>query len=94
MNTEITEITIIPLKPKNGLVALASCIVDDKFYLGSIGIYTKLRGGYRLTYPTKKIGEKSINIYHPINQEVGQEVEIAIIEKYEELMDNSLISEE
>lgn len=94
MDTEITEITIIPLKPRNGLVALASCIVDSKFYLGSIGIYTKLKGGYRLTYPTKKIGEKSINIYHPINQEIGQEVEDAIIETYEELMEESLIMEE
>ena len=94
MNTEITEITIIPLKPRNGLVALASCIIDNKFYLGSIGIYTKLKGGYRLTYPTKKIGEKSINIYHPISQEVGNEVEVAIIDMYEQLMNESLITEE
>lgn len=84
--TVITEITIIPLKPREGLVALASCIIDGKLYTGSIGIYTKLRGGYRITFPTKKIGEKSINIYHPINKEVGDAIEKAIVEHYEKLV--------
>jgi len=89
--TTIKEIAIIPLKPKDGLIALASCIVDEKLYIGSIGIYTKLKGGYRLTYPTKKIGENSINIYHPINKEIGDIIEKAIIEQYEELMKYSVV---
>lgn len=84
--TKVKEITIIPIKPKNGLVALASCIVDSKLYLGSIGIYTKLKGGYRLTYPNKKVGESAINLYHPITKECGDAIETAIINKYEELM--------
>lgn len=85
----VTEVTIIPIKPKNGLVALASCVVNG-FYLGSIGIYTKLAGGYRLTYPTKKVGTHSINIYHPINKETGDTVEQAIIAEYEKLTASSL----
>lgn len=88
--TTVSEITIIPIKPKNGLVALASCVLDNKFYFGSIGIYTKLAGGYRLTYPTKKVGTHSINIYHPINKEAGDAVEAAIISKYEELTADSV----
>lgn len=92
MNTEITEISIVTLKPKNGLVALASCVIDGKLYLGSIGIYTKLKGGYRLTYPNKKIGENSINIFHPINREVGDAIEKAIVDKYEELISSTLVS--
>ena len=87
----IKEIAIIPLKPKNGLVALASCIFDDKLYVGSIGIYTKLKGGYRLTYPTKKVGENSINIYYPINKEIGDIIEKAIVEQYETLMQHNVI---
>lgn len=84
--TKVTEVTIIPIKPKNGLVALASCVLDDKIYLGSIGIYTKLKGGYRLTYPNKKVGENSINLYHPITKECGDCVEAAVIARYEELI--------
>ena len=87
-DTEVTEVEINPIKPRDGLVALASCVVDDKFYMGSIGIYTRLEGdGYRLTYPTKKVGGDSINIYHPINEETGQAIKEAIVSKYEELED-------
>ncbi|MFA6533170.1 MAG: septation protein SpoVG family protein [Patescibacteria group bacterium] len=83
----ITEIQIIPIKPKDGLVAFGSLVLDDCLYLGSIGIYQKLDGsGYRITYPTKKIGEKNINIYHPINQEASRVIEMAIIAKAEELL--------
>jgi stage V sporulation protein G len=86
IESKITEVTIIPIKPKNGLVALASCVIDDKLYLGSIGIYTKLKGGYRLTYPNKKVGENAINLYHPITKDCGDTIEKAIVDKYEELM--------
>lgn len=88
--TTVSEITIIPLKPKNGLVALASCVIDEKFYVGSIGVYTKLKGGYRLTYPTKKVGERSINICHPISHEAGETIEKEVVAKYEELIKNSI----
>ena len=84
--TRITEVTIIPIKPRDGLVALASCVIDSKMYVGSIGVYTKIKGGYRLTYPNKKVGENAINIFHPINKECGDGIETAIIDKYEELM--------
>jgi DNA-binding cell septation regulator SpoVG len=82
----INEISISPVKPNNGLVAFASCLIDSWLYLGSIGIYTKLEGGYRLTFPTKKVANTSINIYHPINKNKSQELELAITTKYEEVM--------
>lgn len=89
----ISEISITPLKPKNGLVALASCILNGDLYLGSIGIYTKLSGGYRITYPTKKVGDMSINIYHPINREAGEQIEDAVVQEYISLMDNVIDDE-
>ena len=80
----ITEVQIIPIKPVNGLVAIASVVFDDCLYLGSIGVYTKLNGfGYRITYPTKDRGGKSFNIYHPIRKEVSKAIEAAVIEKAE-----------
>jgi len=83
---KITEIQILPIKPKDGLVAFASVVAEDSLYLGSIGVYTRIDGtGYRITYPTKKIGDKDINIYHPINKETSKAIEEAIITKMEKI---------
>ena len=83
----ITEIQIIPIKPREGLVAFASVVVENSLYLGSLGVYTRLDGsGYRITYPTKKIGEKNINIYHPINKETSKAIEEAIISEAEKIL--------
>ena len=84
--SKISEVNIIPIKPKNGLVAIASCVINNEFYLGSIGIYTVLKGGYRLTYPNKKSGLSTVNIFHPIAKELGDAIEEAIVEEYEELI--------
>jgi len=86
---KITEIEITPIKPQNGLVAFASCLIDDWLYLGSIGIMTRLNGGYRLTYPTKNIGGKSLNIYHPIDKASAEQLERHIVENYENVMRKS-----
>jgi len=84
---KISEIQIVPIKPNNGLVAFASLVLDDCLFLGSIGIYTKLNGqGYRITYPTKKVGIKDMNIYHPINKDIGLAIEQAVIRKSEEIL--------
>ncbi len=86
---KITEIQITPIKPMNGLVAFASCLLNDGLYLGSIGIVTKLEGGYRLVFPTKKVGSKNINIFHPINKETGQQLEQKIISKFKDVMNQN-----
>ena len=83
---KITEIQITPIKPNNGLVAFASVVLDNSVYLGFIGVYTRLKGeGYRLTYPTKNVGDRSLNIYHPINRETSKAIEEAIIAKISEI---------
>lgn len=86
MKTRLTEIQIIPIKPQNGLVAFASFVLDNNLYLGSIGIFTRPEGGYRLIYPTKIVGSRNINIFHPINKEFASEIETQIIKKFEEVM--------
>jgi len=86
MNKTINEVQIIPIKAQDGLVAFASLVFDDLF-IGSIGIHTRLDGnGYRLTYPTKQVGNKQLNIYHPINTQTSKTIENAIIAKYKEVM--------
>lgn len=69
-------------------MAIGSVVLDNSFFLGSIGIHKRLNGdGYRLTYPTKKIGIKSVNIYHPINKQTSLEMERAIIQKAREILE-------
>lgn len=82
----ISEIQISPVKPKDGLIAFASFVLDGKYYVGSVAIFTRLgRSGYRLVYPAKKLGEKNLNIFYPINQLVGKFIEDAITEKVSEI---------
>ncbi|MDD5432502.1 MAG: septation protein SpoVG family protein [Candidatus Omnitrophica bacterium] len=86
MNVKISEIQILPIKPLNGLVAFASFLLNDSLYLGSIAIMTRPQGGYRLLYPTKKVGARNLNIYHPINKEFAELIEKEVIMKFEKVM--------
>ena len=89
--TKIDEIEIIPIKPKGGLIAFASFVLDGKYYVSSVAIFTKLDGsGYRLVYPSKKVGRRNINIFHPIKAEVGTTIEEAITQKVNELFNEDL----
>lgn len=79
---QITEVNITPIKPDNGLVGIASLVFEGAFYLGSIGIYTRPQGGFRLTYPTRG----KFNIFHPINRAVADAIEREVLNKFEEVM--------
>jgi DNA-binding cell septation regulator SpoVG len=79
---QVTEVDIAFVKPKDGLIAFASVVLDDQLYLGGIAIHSKLVGaGYRLTYPTRKVGEAQFSLFHPIRKPVGLAIEHAILEK-------------
>lgn len=81
----VSEVNVVPIKPNNGLVAFASVVLDDALYLGSLGVHSRLDGSYRITYPTKKLGSKELNLYHPINRDVGKLIEQAVIAKCQQL---------
>lgn len=84
----ISEIELIPIKPNAGLIGFASFVLDKRYYVGSVAIYTKLDGtGYRLVYPAKKVGLKNVNVFHPINREVGEAIDEAVMNKINELFD-------
>lgn len=84
---KITEVQLTPIKPKDGLVAFASVVIDNNVYLGSIGVHARIDGnGYRITYPKKLVSDKQIDIYHPINKATGQLIEKAIVTKAEQLL--------
>lgn len=86
----ISEIQIIPVKPQNGLVAFASCVINNQFHLNNIAIYTSPSSlySYRLVYPSKVLPNgKSINCLYPINKDVGNEMTKRIVSKLEEVME-------
>jgi stage V sporulation protein G len=83
----ISEVNIIPVRPVDGLVGFASCVLNNRFYIGNMAIYTLMDGsGIRLVYPTKHLPNgKQINCFHPLNRETGEVINMAIEERYEEL---------
>jgi len=92
MNTEtkISEIEIFPIKPRGGLVGFASFVLDEKYYVSSVAIFTRLDGsGCRLVYPSKKVGVRNLNIFHPIKTEVGKTIEEAVTKKFNEIINES-----
>lgn len=91
MNIVITEIQIIPIKPQNGLVAFASAVLNNQFYIGNIAVYTAPGSqlGYRLVFPNKRINSgQVVDCFHPINKAAEEVVTSAIVQRYLELMDN------
>ncbi len=76
---KIKKVEIVPVKPSNGLIGFAHLFIEDGLYLGSIGILTKRDGGgYRLTYPTRRVGETNITIFHPTTSECSKNFEKAV----------------
>ncbi|MBP9841846.1 MAG: septation protein SpoVG family protein [Simkaniaceae bacterium] len=81
---KIKKVEIVPVKPCNGLIGFAHVFFEEGLYLGSIGIFTKRDGdGYRLTYPTRRVGENNITIFHPINSECSKKFEKAVFQEAE-----------
>lgn len=89
MKPKLSEIQIIPIKPQSGLVAFASFVLDGNLYLGSIGIMTRPQGGYRLTYPTKRVGIKDLNIFYPINKTFAKTIEKEVLAELEKVMNEN-----
>lgn len=79
---KITEAKVTLIKPSDNLLAIGSCVIDGNVYLGSIGIATSLTGDLKLVFPTKKIGNRHFNIYHPINKEFADDIRTALLDKY------------
>ena len=86
MQNTISEVQVTPIKARDGLLALVSLVFNNSIYLDSIGIYTRPQGGYRLTYPTRDNTGRRFNLFHPISREVADQIEEAVIEKFEEVI--------
>jgi len=93
----ISEIELTPIKFKDGLVAFASCVINNQFYLGNLAVYSSPSApdGFRLVYPSRVLNNgKQLNIVHPITKEVGLVIQKQIVEQYLKLMENLTKGEE
>jgi len=85
---KISEIQVIPVKPNEGLVAFASCVINNALYVGNIAVYSSpsSQSGFRLLYPIKILPNgKEIHCVHPINKEAGDLISRAVIKKFREI---------
>ena len=85
----VSEIQIIPVKPHEGLIAFASFVLNNQFYIGNVAVYTRLNSeDYRLVYPSKILPKngKEIQCFHPISKEAAEEIEKAVVNKLNELI--------
>lgn len=80
--TIVTNMQFVPVKPNGGHIGFVSFVVDHKWYIGSVAVYTRLDGhGIRLVYPKKN----QINCVHPISRVAGDAVTSAVVSKLNEL---------
>lgn len=86
---KISDIQIMPIVPRDGLVAIASFIINECLFVGDVAIFTSFTNplGFRLLYPDKILKNgKRINCVHPITKEAGQVISEAVIDEYKKLM--------
>lgn len=82
----VKNVEIIPIKPQNGLLAFASIEIDH-LYIGSIGIHKRRDGrGFRITFPTRKVGDHQVTVCHPTTPALSKEIESAITSKAEKVL--------
>jgi DNA-binding cell septation regulator SpoVG len=84
----LSEIDVTPVKPQNGLVAFASCVLNNHFYISSIAVHASPDGeSFRLVYPAKILPNgKQVNCFNPITKRAGETLSCAIINAYKKLI--------
>lgn len=78
---KIKNVNITPVTPYNGLIAFANLTLDNDILLGSIAVYRKLDGGLRLLYPSKRVKDKDVTVFHPLTREASRLIENAIFKE-------------
>ena len=87
---QISDVKIILVRPQCGLIGFASFIIAKTFYVSGVAIHKKRDGsGYRLTYPTRKSGEQTYYLCHPVTKEASKAAEDAIYQKLKDVMNQS-----
>ncbi|MDB2613791.1 hypothetical protein N9Y92_01370 [Chlamydiales bacterium] len=82
---KVSQVEIIPIRPRKGLIGFAIVEMDKQLLLQSIGIHRKKDGsGYRLTYPTRESDSSNGPIFHPTEPALSKEIEQCVFRKVNE----------
>ena len=81
---DITEVRIVKIIKKGGpLLGFANVVIDNCFAIRGIKIIETEDKGRFISMPSKRRKERFIDICHPINQETRDELQSAILELYD-----------
>ena len=91
MTIKLTEIQIVPVKPKDGLIAFVSFVMNGSFFIGDVAIHSRIdQPGYRLVYPAKTLfNGLKINCFKPINKPTADEIEGQVLGEFEKLIEKA-----
>lgn len=81
----VSQIQIVPIPPKDGLIAFASATINGDLAVGGIAIFTSPSSpdGFRLVYPTKISSTGNhFFCFRPLTKKAGDALHKAIIAEY------------
>ena len=83
----VSEIEFFPIIPKEGLVCFVSFTFQNIFRINDCAILTRPSGGYRLSYPIKKLANnKTIQCVYPIDKKLAEKIENLVLINYEDFL--------
>ncbi len=84
---KITKINIKKIVPVNGHIGFVSFVIDNWLFLNNIAIFTRLnnKDKIRLVFPEKKINDKVISLFYPLDSKSYFEIEEKILEELKNL---------
>jgi len=72
---------------RDGLLAWASCVINNAVFLNNVAVRESICGGIRLTYPAKASqGQRRYYYFNPISREAAAVIEQAIQEQIRRLL--------
>ena len=67
---------------------LSSFVLDNSLFCGSVAIFARPNGSFRLVYPNRSVVGRKIDVYHPISVSFGKQIENEVVTKYEEVVNH------
>jgi len=91
---QITDVRVRKISSQNRMKAIASVTFDDVFVVHDIKVIESDKGLF-IAMPSRKIPNGEFkDIAHPINTETREEIQAAIIAKYNETADEEVAQAE
>lgn len=84
---KVSRVIIKKIEPKEGHVGFCSLVIDNWLYLGNIALWARLndKERIRLVFPEKRVGDKRIAIFYPLDSKIYFELEEIVSAKFKEL---------